>query len=62
VFVNADKTDVYANNADKKVYVDCTSSNIHKILEYLHNDIEYWLILGNEAELVKVYIFSKVQD
>jgi len=62
VFVNADKVDLYANSTDKKVYVDCAPSNIHKILEYLHNDIEYWLVLGNEAELVKVYVFSKTQE
>jgi len=62
VFVNADKVDLYANNADKKVYIDCTTSNIHKILEYITNDIEYWLIQGNNAELIKIYIFSKVQE
>jgi DNA invertase Pin-like site-specific DNA recombinase len=64
VFVNADKTDVYATTEDRKIYADCTSENMHKIIEYLNEDIEYWLVLGNTgtSEGNKCYIFTKSES
>ena len=59
IFVNADRTDVYASNDDKDVYIDFTPSNIHKIIEYLNNDKEYWLLLGDSIETLKCYVFTK---
>ncbi len=62
VFVNADKTDIYANNTEHKIYIDCTPLNMHKIKEYTDNDIEYWLILGDTSETIKCYIFKKSES
>lgn len=59
MFVNADKTDVYANGNDRKIYVDCTPINLHKLMEYLHSDIEYWLILGEDVKEMTCYAFKK---
>ncbi len=62
VFVNADKTDVYASNSEHKIYVDCTPLNVHKIKEYLDNDIEYWLVIGDSAETIKFFVFRKSES
>jgi site-specific DNA recombinase len=60
VFVNASKVDVYASNDHKQVYIDCNNENIPKLLEYLNNDIEYWLILGDAMDTMIFYIFSRI--
>jgi DNA invertase Pin-like site-specific DNA recombinase len=62
VFVNADKTDVYANNGERKIYADCTLEHMHKIQEYLNEGIEYWLILGNKPEELTCYTFTKSEN
>jgi len=46
VFVNADKTDIYADNGQKRIYIDMTTSNLEKLPSYIHNDIEYWIVQG----------------
>jgi DNA invertase Pin-like site-specific DNA recombinase len=60
VFVNADKVDVYVNS-DKKVYIDCTTANIDKIMDYVNNEVEYWLVLDNNG-IVECYSFIKDYD
>jgi hypothetical protein len=62
VFVNADKTEVYAHNSERKIYVDCMPSNVRKIKEYTDNDIEYWLMIGDEKETIKCYVFRKSES
>ncbi|MGV8171238.1 MAG: recombinase family protein [Candidatus Woesearchaeota archaeon] len=64
MFVNADKTDVYANNMERRVYIDCTPINMHKLLEYLNEGIEYWLILGDAdtSKMIKCYLFTKSES
>ncbi|MGV8141053.1 MAG: recombinase family protein, partial [Candidatus Woesearchaeota archaeon] len=62
VFVNADRADIHADSDERKVYVDCTTTNIHKILDYLESEIEYWLILEDGPDSMQCYMFRKIQD
>jgi|GEM_PF-937294 len=61
VFVNADKVDIYADG-DRKIYIDCTTENISKIMDYVNNGIEYWLVLNGESDTVRLYTFKKTEE
>jgi DNA invertase Pin-like site-specific DNA recombinase len=55
MFINADKPYVCGINDDKRVYIDCSISNIHKIYQYLEEDIEYRIILKKEKPVMYTF-------